>query len=709
MRLQILMLSGTTPSSDLVAHFVEQLRALDADVWLAAMSDVERTHGDVPLTGARSLRAHTDGHGPEFHRRVDQATPVEQTWLHAEADDWVRDKADRADVLVAIDLTAIYAVWELASRNPYPAAVFGLNPALDAARERAGGRAGRASLGRRARGLVQVAQRRSRRTARRVIEAGAASALGRTSVAGGPAVRLIARRSRSLATRLAVGRIAGLEARGDLVAAQRSTDELLAGSSSNRRRANVLGSLAARHFGAGEPVPQLKAAVEAELAYADQLLSRGDHDGAAASYGQAVRLAFHRSQHLDSTWSPLADDPAGFTAAFRRSAVLGEINRPRGRLLPAAPPPDGRPLRILFATLGNTNFLGDITSRLETRDDVEVRMVVPLDLTPLNQLTSDPRKLTSSLLARDGWAERTAEKGLRAHLDWADVVFIDWCTQLVRVFQLVDPGTTRIIARLHSYEAFTPWPLTLDLSRLDQLIFVSEHVRDLVFAQRPELADSGVDTPVLTNGMDLQRLVRPKSTGARYTVAMIGYKVVAKDVLWAMEAIRVLRERDPRYRLLLIGGDFEEQLSPTAARYGAEFRRQAASLEAEGGLQRTGHLDDVADALVEAGTILCSSVREGSPVGVVEAVASGCVPVVRDWPFFAGNGRGARALYPAEWIVETPAEAAERLFRVTVDEDHWRSESLRCSAEVIARWDISVIGSAYDDLFGGTPIDSPAI
>lgn len=694
------MIGGSAPNAEVVERFAEQLRALGAEVWLAGMSDVERTHADRGLTGVRSLRSRaTDSRTPEFFRRSDQLGLAEETWSYVEADDWVLDRADRSDVLIAIDARAVYSVWQLASRNPHPAAVFGLDPGLTATREVVASPR-TATIRQSLRQRALTARRRSRRAAGRAIATGAASALGR-STAGGSTIRLLARGSRSAATAAAVARIAALEERGRNVEADKAIRLVVPTSSSTRRRADFLGLLAFRHLAAGQQVPLLVETIEAELAYADELFAKGDRERAAASFGQVLRLAFHRGNHLDTTWSALADDPTAFTEPFRRSAVVRELNRARGRLAPAElqPPSGERPRRVLIATLGNTNFLGDIMSRLGARNDVEVRSILPSDMGAANQVTRDPRKLISSLLGGDGRAERLAERGLRRHLDWADVLLIDWCTHLPRVFQLLDPGTTRVMVRLHSYEAFTPWPLLLDASRLDRLIFVSDHIRDLTLAERPDLTAAGVDTPVVTNGVDLRRFVRPKSPDARFTVALVGYKVVAKDVRWALKAVTALRRRDRRYRLKLIGAGFEDFLSPAAAHYAAEFHREAARLEADGGLAVIGHVDDVAGALTDAGTVLCSSVREGSPVGVVEAVASGCVPVIRDWPFFAGDGRGARALYPAEWVVETPEEAADRLYRVTQDEQVWSQESGACATRVLQEWDVEVVGSDYDKLF----------
>jgi hypothetical protein len=77
-------------------------------------------------------------------------------------------------------------------------------------------------------------------------------------------------------------------------------------------------------------------------------------------------------------------------------------------------------------------------------------------------------------------------------------------------------------------------------------------------------------------------------------------------------------------------------------------------------------------------------VRESFHLGLVEGAASGAVPVVRDWPYFPG---AVRALFPADWVVDSPRAAAERVLAVTADEETWRKAGAVASGHVIGRWD----------------------
>jgi glycosyltransferase involved in cell wall biosynthesis len=103
-------------------------------------------------------------------------------------------------------------------------------------------------------------------------------------------------------------------------------------------------------------------------------------------------------------------------------------------------------------------------------------------------------------------------------------------------------------------------------------------------------------------------------------------------------------------------------------------------------------------ALSEVGVILSTSVRESFHLGLIEGAASGAVPVVRDWPFFAGRAHSARSIFPADWIIDTPAQAAERILTCTADEQTWRKTGEAAAAHAVATWDWSVTQTEYDRL-----------
>ena len=70
------------------------------------------------------------------------------------------------------------------------------------------------------------------------------------------------------------------------------------------------------------------------------------------------------------------------------------------------------------------------------------------------------------------------------------------------------------------------------------------------------------------------------------------------------------------------------------------------------------------------------------------------MPVVRDWPFFPG---APRQLFPEEWVVESPEQAAERILAVTADEATWLATGREASRHVIEKWDWEVVKPLYDE------------
>jgi glycosyltransferase involved in cell wall biosynthesis len=439
----------------------------------------------------------------------------------------------------------------------------------------------------------------------------------------------------------------------------------------------------------------LSAAVSAQLAMATASFRKRQVSQATTWFWKAASLLFHRAVHFDALTSPLATDPQRFLRPLYRSAAARFLMTPRGRHTAAALPPTERPQRILFAYHGNDNFLREIRRRYEEHPDTEVACLNLAD-DPVGAALTTGRRMITYLFKGASADGDPVEAFLRPHLNWADTIFVDWCTAHAVLLTLADPGTTRVILRLHSFETFTVWPHLVDPSRVDDVVFVSEHLRDLTLAAVPALA--GPHGHVLTNAMNLRRYAGEKPASARFTLGLVGVGSIAKDPRWAIEVLRLLRRHDDRYRLSLIGTEINPSTSAAAASYAAGYRADLAEFEAAGAIRRLGATDDVPAALRDIGVILSASVRESFHCALAEGAASGAVPVVRDWPFFAGRPHGARTTFPADWVVASPTEAAERILTLTATEDVWRTAGLAAAEHALATWDWSVTAQDFDGL-----------
>lgn len=642
-----------------VVAAMDRLQAAGARVWYAAYSRPRNDLG-LPPGAVHVMRgAAGDGRDPGFWRRVFAETLLaRQVWEWAGADEWVRAKAADADVLVALDQAAVYSVWQLAQENPGAVAVWGLSPAHDAVRS-----------------IRDSGASRPRQPRRPRAEAVRAAVPSEPPAPGG----MLRRAARRLKAGL---REAGAEKR---LAALLET-------------ADAAGRAVGAELVEGRPLPDLVSAYSAELDLADAYLGEERLDESTASYLQATRLAFHRAAHFDSVSSPLAQDPEGFIGPLVASRTHRRLNRRLGRES-AAVPAAGRPTRVLIACQGNDAFLGCILRSIAADPGIEVEVVMPADLGSTGARATEVPRLLRSVLARGDREIKTAERDLRERLDWADVVFLEWCDSLAYVFTLVDPGTTKMIVRLHGYEAFTVWPHLVDFTRVDAVVFPSEHHRALVSRATPNLRESGAAQLVIPNAVELAGFRRPKDAAARFVLGLVGFSSIAKDPCWAFEVLRELRRRDDRYQLLLIGGDLEVDESTVARRYVERFAAELAELEAEGAVQRYGPTDDVPRALERVGVIVSSSVRESQHLGLIEGAASGAVPVVRDWPFYATGAEGLDGLFPREWVIGSVADAVERVLSATGDERRWRELGEQAAGFAMDAFDFSTVGPAYRGLF----------
>ncbi|GLY21576.1 glycosyltransferase family 1 protein [Micromonospora sp. NBRC 101691] len=705
--INVLIVVGDRPQQEAVlVEALHRFHGWGATVGVVGDFPADALRVDPGIAEVRPLA--TDAQDPRLRRALARTPqPSRALWLRAWRDPWVRRRVRQADVLVAVDGTAVHTVWEMAQRQPRADACHGLGAASKVVRARHEGtyrpasRAAWSGVSARAGILTRSARRAAVTGVKESLEATMAPAVLRSragghlwrSVVGAPA--LPERVRGALAYRVHVRSVQagrpGLAVAASTAAAARMD---------RRNRASLLTREANGELDLGRVPVCLTEAVTAELAVADDFLARKNTRKSAQSLYRAMRLLFHRVIHFDQLTSPLADRPAEFLAPLRASAAAQRVTAPRGRVTPAAAPPADRPLRLLIMTNGSAHFLTEIRQRYADLPGVELRYLHLADDPVAAPLTRNAGGIVEHLLAGQSEYGNRVEEWLRPHLDWADTLFVDWCVAAAAITTCVDPGDTRVVMRLHSFETFSFWPHLIDFSRVDELVFVSDHLRELTCEVVPTL--TGEQAPrlrVVPNAMGLSGYRRPKDPEARFTLGLVGVSAVAKDPRWAIEVLRRLRVEDERYRLLLVGGGLDAQASESVRQYQKALTADLAELEPTGAVTRVGQTDDVPGMLTRIGVILSTSVRESFHCALVEGAASGAVPVVRDWPFFARRATGARTLFPAEWVVGTPEEAAARIRAATADEETWRAAGAAAATHATETWDWPVVQHGFDEVF----------
>ncbi len=237
---------------------------------------------------------------------------------------------------------------------------------------------------------------------------------------------------------------------------------------------------------------------------------------------------------------------------------------------------------------------------------------------------------------------------------WCDLAFVEWCDG-----NLVAASARRwdrpLIARLHSYEAYSEIPGRVNWRNVDGLVFVAEHIKDRF---EREIGAPGPRTWVIPNGVDLGRFTfRERERGPRF--AHLGFLNPTKNPALLLQCFAALRERLPDATLHL-AGRFQ---SAEVEHY---FRHLTDALHLSEAVRFDGWVETPDAWLEDKHFLLSTSYRESFCYAVAEAMSVGIKPLIHHWP-------GADALWPPECLFLTVGECVERALGGPYDSERYRT------------------------------------
>ena len=361
------------------------------------------------------------------------------------------------------------------------------------------------------------------------------------------------------------------------------------------------------------------------------------------------------------------DDVDAALAPWRSSEVyesfrLAETERRAARIgTGASDVAGGERLRVLVVS-ANWNFTAPLVQALEDADWCEVRT---FDLRLLASTWAGPTLRSffppSPDEGIDSWRQLVSASGWGGLFDDADLCVVDWCNEeAVQLSKVLRPGT-RMVVRLHSYEAFTAIPYFMNWGGVDGMIYVSEPIRRFFFDQHQERLE-GIPWIVAGNAMSRVSVPSsPRTSGGR-TLGMLKFADANKDPIAALNILSALRKEDPAWSLRLAGDAWpdDDSLTQRELEYKNDFFAFIGAHALDGAVVYDGYQDDPMAWLRGVDFILSCSQREGTHEALLDGVAAGCTPVIRDWPMLARYG-GPKALYPelSDWVFSTTEEAVE--------------------------------------------------
>ena len=279
---------------------------------------------------------------------------------------------------------------------------------------------------------------------------------------------------------------------------------------------------------------------------------------------------------------------------------------------------------------------------------------------------------------------------LKSVILWADTVWIEWANELAVVLtksNIIDGKHS--ICRVHSYEALSGHVGAVDWNKLDDVIFVADHIRDLTFQQltKTNMVTKDFRTHVIPNGVDVDKFKFSHRKSGK-NIAFLGNVNAKKGPMLLLHAFYELVNSSVFDYHLYIGGAIQEP------RFGLYLSHIVKEMELEDVVHFEGFIQDVPKWLDDKNCIVCTSPIESQGLGIMEAMCMGIKPVIH-------NFVGARNIYDEKYLWTTIPE-----FIGMIDDEEYNSLEYRnfISKNYLLRHRLKEIAKIIDD-----PPEKPAV
>jgi glycosyltransferase involved in cell wall biosynthesis len=230
---------------------------------------------------------------------------------------------------------------------------------------------------------------------------------------------------------------------------------------------------------------------------------------------------------------------------------------------------------------------------------------------------------------------------------WADLVWVEWGVGWCSLIGQLNPPC-KTVCRIHRYEIFERTFDWHSLSSFDHVFFVSNHMRECFLEKLGDRLPPK-NTSVLYNGIDLNQF-KYADRKLGFNLGAVAHVSYRKNFQMMAEIVVRLLQFDSRYKLHIIGmvvnGDCLDSFRAACRNLGV-----ADQIVFDGEISH----EDVPRWFEDKQYILSTSLHEGHPVGINEAMARGLKPIVYEYP-------GAEEVFPRS-VLFKDIETAVRMIR----------------------------------------------
>ncbi|MHC4541526.1 MAG: glycosyltransferase [Planctomycetota bacterium] len=295
--------------------------------------------------------------------------------------------------------------------------------------------------------------------------------------------------------------------------------------------------------------------------------------------------------------------------------------------------------------------------------------------------------------------EGQTEEALRELMEWSDISWFEWCTNLA-VIGSRQPKVCRNIIRLHRYEAYELWPQQVNWANIDVLVTVGNRfVKEALLERVPQL-ESRTSLISIANGVNLQKF---PFTGRQRgkNIAFLANVRTVKNPPFVLQCMQKLHYIDPDYRLFF-GGMVQD------AALEQYLKHMVAALELGDVVFFDGWQPDVRSWLEDKHYVVSTSIIESQGMGVLEAMACGLKPVIHNFP-------GASETFPSEFLFNIAEEFCSQIcsdvyepqwYRKYVEERYTLNSQLNKVNNVFTRLEAEIDSQRSDTLCDSHSADS---
>lgn len=236
-----------------------------------------------------------------------------------------------------------------------------------------------------------------------------------------------------------------------------------------------------------------------------------------------------------------------------------------------------------------------------------------------------------------GIIERLEKDGItcQIHMNWeyddeADVLWFDFCNSNLIAASNEDKEylkKKKVIARIHAAEIYLDFHHQIDWTTVDDLIFVSDHIRRLA-------GDLPTRTHVIHNGIDLSKFTY-KQRAKGFNIGYAGNIVPTKGILTMFHYFKYLLNIDSRYKLKMVG------LNRFHGREGEYYNHYKSMLGDR--VEEYDEINNINEWLEDIDYLWQPSLAESFSLIVGEAMSKGIKPIIN-------NFYGSEELWPNDCI-----------------------------------------------------------